>query len=45
MSCTKSWYEDHIEELSDEWFKENGYSDEQRDWLRHCFIDNYKKKG
>lgn len=37
MSAIKRWLEDHISELSDEELLENGFEQENIDFMRECF--------
>lgn len=42
MSCIKRYFEDHIDEMSDEQLTGWGYSEKQIEWLRECFSTQYK---
>lgn len=42
MSCIKRYFEDHIDELTDEQLIEWGYSEKEIDWLRSGFSQKYK---
>lgn len=42
MSCIKRYFEDHIDEMSDEQLHEWGYSEYDINWLRACFSKQYK---
>lgn len=42
MSCIKRYFENHIDEISDEQLIEWGYSEKQIEWLRECFSTQYR---
>lgn len=44
MSCIKRYFEDHIDEMSDEQLIQWGYSDKTIEWLRECFSTQYYRE-
>lgn len=43
MGAMKSWFEDHIPEFTDEELLEDGYSQEDIDFMRECFTGTRKE--
>ncbi len=39
MSAIKRWFEDHISDFTDKELLENGYEQEEIDFMRECFIE------
>lgn len=38
MSAMKRWFEEHFSEFTDEELLEGGYSQEEIDFMRECFV-------
>lgn len=43
MGAMKSWFEDHVKEFTDEELLEDGYSQEDIEFVRECFNGTRKE--